>query len=79
MELAASLLVLTARDRVSPVGLEGKSEVEVDWRASAEGLKYEVPARYVGGTTVPEPDVSSVSTAEVVSMVGRHHGIGYRG
>ena len=39
MELAASLLVLTARDRVSPMGLEGRSEVEVDGRAS------EVPAR----------------------------------
>jgi hypothetical protein len=59
-----------ARDRVSPVGLEGRSEVEVDWRASAEWLKYEVPARYVGGTTVPELDVSSESTAEVVSMAG---------
>jgi hypothetical protein len=59
-----------ARDRVSPVGLEGRSEVEVDWRASAEWLKYEVPVRYVGGTTVPEPDVSSESTAEVVSMAG---------
>jgi hypothetical protein len=52
------------------MGLEGRSEVEVDWRASAEWLKYEVPARYVGGTTVPEPDVSSVSTAEVVSVAG---------
>jgi hypothetical protein len=48
---------------VSP-GLEGRSEVEVDWRASAEWPKYEVPARYVGGTTVPEPDVSSVRLAE---------------
>jgi hypothetical protein len=47
---------------MSPVGLEGKLEVEVDWRVSAEWLKYEVPARYVGG--VPEPDISSVSTAE---------------
>jgi hypothetical protein len=57
-----------ARDRMSPVGLEGKLEVEVDWRASAEWLKYEVPARYVGG--IPEPDISSVSTAEVASMAG---------
>jgi hypothetical protein len=52
------------------MGLEGRSEVDVDWRASVGWLKYEVPARYVGGTTVPEPDVSSVSTAEVVSMAG---------
>jgi hypothetical protein len=51
------------------MGLEGRSEVEVDWRASAEWLKYEVPARYVGGTIVPEPDVSSVSTAEVAGVV----------
>jgi hypothetical protein len=46
------------------MGLEGRLEVEIDRRASAEWLKYEVPARYIGGTTVPEPGVSSVSTAE---------------
>jgi hypothetical protein len=55
MELAACLLVLTARDRVSPVGIEGRSEVEVDWQASAEWLKYEVPARYVGGLPSQSP------------------------
>jgi hypothetical protein len=52
------------------MGLERRSDVGVDWRSSAEWLKYEVPAWYVGGTTVPEPDISSVSTAEVVSMAG---------
>ena len=52
------------------MGLEGRSEVEVDWRASPEWLRYEVPAQYVGGTTIPEPDVSSVSMAEVVSVAG---------
>jgi hypothetical protein len=55
---------------MSTMCLKGRLEVEVDWRALAEWLKYEVPARYVGGTTVPEPDVSSVSTAEVVSVAG---------
>ena len=54
---------------MSNMGLKGRLEVEVDWRALAEWLKYEVPARYVGGTIVPEPDVSSVSTTEVVSVV----------
>jgi hypothetical protein len=57
-----------ASDHVSPMGPKGRSEVEVNWRASAEWLKYEIPALYVGGTTVPEPDVSSVGTAKVVSM-----------
>ena len=55
---------------MSTMGLKGRLEVEVDWRALAEWLKYEVPAWYVGGTTVPEPDVSSVSTAEVVLVAG---------
>ena len=41
--------------------------MEADWRASAD---WEEPAWYVGGTTVPEPNVSSVSTAEVASMAG---------
>jgi hypothetical protein len=59
---------------MSPVGLEDKLEVEVDWRTSAKWLKYEVPAQYVVGTTVPEPDVSSVSTAEVVSMAFQQRG-----
>jgi len=62
-ELALSLLVLTARDRVSPVAFEGDS------RTSAELPKYEVLSpRYVGGTTVPDPDVSSVGMAEIVSV-----------
>jgi hypothetical protein len=32
-------------------------------------LKYKVPAQYVSGTIVPEPNVSLIS-AEVVSMAG---------
>ena len=59
------------RDCMSPVGLEGRSEVEVDWQALLEWLKYEVPAWYAGGTTVSELDISQlspVSTAEVVSV-----------
>jgi hypothetical protein len=41
MELAASLIVLDAHDRVSPIGLSAGT-VEVDWRASAVAwLKYD--------------------------------------
>ena len=49
-ELAPSLLVLTARDRLSPADLE----------ASAEVFRRGPCTRVVGGTTVPEPDDSSV-------------------
>jgi hypothetical protein len=67
--LAASLLVLTARERVSPVVLDGESKVETERGASVKLSRYEVPSpRYVCGTTVPEPDVSSVGTAEPVSI-----------
>jgi hypothetical protein len=65
-ELAASLLVLIARDRVSPVALEGESGVTVESLVSAEGPSL----RYAGGTTVPEPDVSSVGIEELVSVAG---------
>jgi hypothetical protein len=65
-ELALSLLVLTARDRVSPVALEGESGVTVE-----SPVLTEVPSlRCVGGTTVPEPDVSSVGIEELVSVAG---------
>lgn len=67
--LAASLLVLTARERVSPVALDGESKVETERGASVKLSRYEVPSpRYVCGTTVPEPDVSSVGTTEPVSI-----------
>ena len=66
--LAASLLVLTARERVSPVDLDGESEVKAEYRGSVKLPRYEVSSpRYVCTTTVPEPDVSSVGTAEPVS------------
>lgn len=55
---------------MSPAALEGRSEVKVGCRASAEVSKRGVPSRYVCGTTVPEPDVSSVSIADEVSIAG---------
>ena len=48
---------------MSPMGLKGRSEVEVD---GCFGGTCSVSWR----DTVPEPDVSSVSTADVVSRAG---------
>lgn len=54
---------------MSPVALDGESEVKAECRGSVKLPRYEVSSsRYVCGTTVPEPDVSSVGTAELVSV-----------
>jgi hypothetical protein len=55
---------------VSPEVLGGRSEVNVKCRGFAEVPVWVPSPLFVGGTTVPEPDDSSVSMAEVVSMAG---------
>ena len=61
------------RDCMSPVGLEGRSEVEVDWQALIERLQIReyLLGMLKGETTISELDVSQlspVSMAEVVSV-----------
>ncbi len=54
---------------MSPVVLDGESEVKAECRTSVKLPRFEVSSpRYVCGTTVPEPEVSSVGAAELDSV-----------